>query len=202
MKTKRPIATISYNSELFLQLTLDNLVKDRQIETWAYIRHYAEDDEKKDHIHVFIEPTKSLDTSILLTEFIEPTGAETPPLCCMPFRLSKWQDWYLYSAHNIEYLASKGQYRKHHYAKDMFVFSHEDYYLELIRTIDTRALTASTRFFNAIKDGQTFGEILCSGIVPLQSVLSYQKAYDYMVNHILKERQQSSLENDMQDLCT
>lgn len=71
MKTTRPQSTISYNSMGFLLGVLDNLVEKEFITFYAVIEHQAEEDENKDHIHVYFEPAKTIDTLWLSKQFLE-----------------------------------------------------------------------------------------------------------------------------------
>lgn len=66
MKTTRPIATISFNTEAYLRLKLDELIKAKKITFYAYIPHRKEEDENKDHIHLFLEPNNPLLTFLNL----------------------------------------------------------------------------------------------------------------------------------------
>lgn len=58
MKTIKPISTVSWNTEEFLNKTLDKLVKDHVVLFWFYVKHFAESDEKKEHIHLYIDYLK------------------------------------------------------------------------------------------------------------------------------------------------
>lgn len=121
MNTGKVISTISFNTEPFLQTVLDDLIKADIIEFYAYIRHTAEPEETKDevlkdHLHIFLTPCKRVDTSKLKKLFDEPTNENSIPLKCLPFKLSKFTDWYLYALHNPIYLASKGMVRKYSYS--------------------------------------------------------------------------------------
>lgn len=193
MLTRKPVSTISYNTELFLQGVLNRLISERKIETWQYIRHYPETDETKEHIHLFVEPAKQLDTIDLGVEFLEPVGANIPPLACMPFRNSKYDEWYLYSSHDIDYLQSKLLYREHHYPLELFKSSHDEYFAEKVRVISCRAIKASKRYFEAIDNGFTFEECIRQGLVPLNAVLSYREAYARLYSRIRQEKRKKHL---------
>jgi hypothetical protein len=71
-----------------------------------YICHKGEDGDK-DHIHLRIEPNKSLD-QMDLTEALKqyPEGA-VKPLGVRPWRPSKEEDWLLYAVHDADYLKAK-----------------------------------------------------------------------------------------------
>lgn len=73
MRTSKPISTISYNSPEFLTLKLNEWMKKGLVAYWCFILHKGEtlDDGtvEKDHIHVFIEPNKTVDTLSLQYDF-------------------------------------------------------------------------------------------------------------------------------------
>jgi hypothetical protein len=121
MKTKRLVSTVGYNSPGFLAETLERLVSAGLVEWAHYIHHKAEEDETKDHWHIVLMPSRSVDTSALQRQFqeIDPANPAGKPLGVQPFRFSsKLDDWLLYAVHDKAYLASKGQTRKHHYARE------------------------------------------------------------------------------------
>lgn len=129
MKTSKPISTISFNTPQYLRLKLDELLKCGKISFWAFIQHLPEDDEggKKEHIHLYVEPSKMLQTDDLKREFMEPNPSNpTKPLGCISFISSKFGDWYMYGLHDKRYLASKGQSRKYHYHAEQMISPDED----------------------------------------------------------------------------
>ena len=71
MRTSKPIATISYNSETYLRDKLNELIKSHKISDYMFIKHKAESDERKDHIHLWIKPNTLLDTMDLQKHFTE-----------------------------------------------------------------------------------------------------------------------------------
>lgn len=132
MRTSKPIATISYNSQEFLVAKLEELVKNHKISDWMFINHFAEADEKKDHIHLWIKPNTLLDTMDLQKHFLElDLKNPTKPLKCIDFRLSQVDDFILYTQHYEPYLASKAESREYHYARDDFVYCDEDSFDDL-----------------------------------------------------------------------
>ena len=110
MRTYKPLSTISYNSEKFLVETLEYLIREDCISFWAICYHEAETDEKKAHYHVYIEPTVVLDTQADWFKdcFVEKSKDIEIPLGVMPWRKSRFEDWYLYSKHDLVYLRAKG----------------------------------------------------------------------------------------------
>lgn len=110
MATTKPISTISYNTVPFLKEKLDNWVKAHWIQAYMFIHHKGEDGDK-DHIHLRIEPNKSLDPMNLTEELKEYEPGNNKPLTVRPWRSSKEEDWILYIVHDPEYL-------KIHYGDD------------------------------------------------------------------------------------
>jgi len=179
LKTSKPFATISYNTPNFLFLKLSDLVNKGKLSWFAFVYHYKEEDEKKDHIHVFFIPDGQIDTKPLgdlLREF-DPTHPDQP-LGVLPFQSSKFPDWYLYSSHNTEYLASKGQSRKYHYEKSDFKTSNEDYLTELEHLIDRSKINNITVVREAVENNVPFSSLVKEGRIPVQLINQYQKVYD------------------------
>lgn len=115
MKTSKSISTISYNSVEFLIERCEALRKAKKIEFWFAVQHKAEDDETKDHVHLWLQPACLLQTLDLQEAFIEVVPGDRP-LGCINFNSSKVEDAFLYFLHDEKYLAAKGQSRKYHYS--------------------------------------------------------------------------------------
>lgn len=179
MKTSKPFATISYNSNAFLQAKLDDLITQHSIEFYTFVEHYPEDDETKKHKHLFIVPNGRIDTDQVrsyLTE-IDPLKPTNKPLGVLPCKPSKFADWYLYALHDTRYLASKGQTRKYHYLQSDFTTSDNDFFVEEIHTIDLSKLNRVEALVNAVENNVPFAELVKVGLVPLQQFVGYEKAY-------------------------
>lgn len=132
MRTSKPISTISYNSQDFLKSRLQELYRNHKISDWIFIRHTAEEDEKKDHIHLWIKPNTLIDTMDLQNFLREPDPLNpSKPLGCIDFRSSDIDDWILYCQHFGPYLASKGESREFCYIKQDFVYCDEDTFDDL-----------------------------------------------------------------------
>lgn len=130
MRTSKPISTISYNSKDFLEFKLIELLKNHVISDYMFIYHFREDDETKNHFHVWLSPNKLLDTMDLQNHFIEHDFEHDKPLKCIDFRSSDIDEWILYCMHYAPYLASKGQSREYHYKKEDFSFYDYDTFNE------------------------------------------------------------------------
>ena len=180
VRTTKPISTISYNSPAFLQLKLDELRKAGRLSFWAFIRHQPEDDEggKKYHMHVYIEPSKMLQTDDLRGMFKEfdPENPENPK-GVLKFNNSKFGDWYLYALHDRRYLAQKGQSRRYTYRADEFITSDADDLNCMVKSIDLLSLSPYSAMEDAISQGVTWEEYFSRGTVPIPLVRQWQIAY-------------------------
>ena len=179
MKTSKPFATISYNTDDFLTIHLDNLVQDGFIAFWSFIEHLPEEDETKKHKHLYLVPNGRVDTEQIrnyLTE-IDPSMPLEKPLKCLPCKSSKFADWYLYGLHDVRYLASKGQSRKYHYTQQEFIVSDNDFFVEEVHTIDMSKLNRLDALVNAVDNNVPFELLVRNGVVPLQQYVGYERAY-------------------------
>jgi len=179
MKTSRPFATISYNTSLFLQKKLGHLVATRVLAFYAFVEHYPETDETKRHKHLFIMPNGQYctDNLIDLLAEIDINNPNSPPLGVMPFRASKWDDWYLYACHDIDYLATKGLDRFYHYSQADFITSNDEFFAEMVHTINRRQFKAVPEFIEAVRAGVSFEQLLAKGCVPINQFLQYKALY-------------------------
>lgn len=181
MRTSKPFSTISYNSVDFLKSKLDDYIKRGVLSFYAFVYHYAEDDELKDHIHLYMVPDGQVNTSQFAEDLKEiDLNNLDKPLGIMPIKSSKFADWYLYTCHNAEYLATKGQIRVHHYSNDDFITSNKDYFLEEIHTIDLSKYNKVGVIKDAIKNDIPFQQLVFNGQVPIQQFRYFQEVYNYI----------------------
>lgn len=104
MRTAKAISTISYNSVEFFTMRLKDLIQADIIEYAYFIQHRGENGDK-DHIHAWMMPSKTLQTTDLKAQFNEQDArCPTKPLGCLPFRPSKVGPWIQYALHNPAYL--------------------------------------------------------------------------------------------------
>lgn len=101
--TAKPISTISYNTEQFIERKLEQLYKAKIIVDYRWIKHFGEDGDK-DHIHLIMFPNKRVDTGELQEEFKEVVPSEEKPLGVLPIRTSKEDHWLMYVLHDEDYL--------------------------------------------------------------------------------------------------
>ena len=184
MRTTKPIATISFNTPDFLKLKLNELLKAGRLSFWAFIVHKPEDDEggTKEHCHVYVEPSKMLQTDDLKAELKEfdPEHPEKPR-GCISFNSSRFDPWYLYALHDKRYLASKGQSRRFHYTHDDIVASDYDDLLFKARSIDMVSLSPYADMEDAQRQGFSWAEYFARGTVPLPQVALVERAWNLLM---------------------
>ena len=97
MRTSKPFSTITYNSPDFLKKKMNELIISGDVSFWCFIKHKAEIDEKKDHIHLYVVPAVMFQTDCLKLHLQEPDpGKAGQFLTCISSRSSKtFDDWYL-----------------------------------------------------------------------------------------------------------
>ncbi len=182
MRTSKPFSTISYNSENFLKVKLNELIKNRVLDFWVFIEHAPEEDEKKAHKHLYLIPNGILQTDVLKEYLAEPDPNDPEhPLNCTIFASSKFDDWYLYGLHDKAYLSSKGQSRKYHYVKDQFITSSEEHFGELVRCVDRSKYIGLERVIDAVENNVPFWEMVRLGQIPIQLINQYQYAYEMLM---------------------
>jgi hypothetical protein len=113
--TQKPISTISYNTENFLDRKLKELYDVHIIDYALYIKHKGENDvddftgeiiTDKDHWHIYLHTSKRIDLTSIKKDFneIDIENFNSKPLGCMNFQLSKIGHWLCYAVHKVEYL--------------------------------------------------------------------------------------------------
>ena len=182
MQTAKPISTISFNSLDFCLGTLRQLVDIGRFTAWVAIPHKGEDDDagKKDHIHIYAEPSKRFQTDDLKGFFAERDPLSDKPRSVLPWRSSSFADWYLYCMHDKQYLLRKGLERKYHYKDSDFLASDSDYLRCLIRNITAQDYSILAQMQGAQKAGLTWVQFFSRGSVPVQLVKQYKMCWDIM----------------------
>lgn len=176
--TKLPQSTISFNTPEFLKGKLDTLVTDGKIQSYIYILHNAEEDTKKNHIHLLVVPSSTLNPVTFRKQFIEPSF-NNRDLGCLPFYKSKISDWFLYALHYPPYLTAKGLTRVYNYNIEDFVTNECPEFLEqcFSEACESLVNTRIDTFLGYLSNGGTFGETLAQGLVPPNQVIFYEKLY-------------------------
>lgn len=185
MRTSKPIATISWNTPSFFEGVCGELYDARKISFWAYICHKGEDDEggKKDHIHAYIEPSRTLQTLELRDLYMEPDKEHNKPLGCLDFRPSKFSDWYFYALHDVTYLAGKAMTRKYHYSPDNIRCSDEREMQYRVGSIEytAPAVEKLKRFAVA---GKTWRDVVLSGGVTAGNFHNLEQIWGVLLDAI------------------
>lgn len=169
MRTSKPIAGISYNSDEFLLGKLEELRKQGKIEFACFINHKAEEGEKKDHKHLYIEPAKLIQT-LDIEDFMKEFDPEHPdkPLGCVQLKVSKFDDWYMYCLHDQRYLHEKGLERVYSYDPSDFICTDRDAMNILVGNVrDARKGKLETRLYDLCAAGMQWGAVVSSGLVPI-----------------------------------
>lgn len=167
MKTSKPISTISYNTPDFLKNKLDLLCEDGFISEYFFIEHIGEYGDK-DHIHLYVVPCKSIDTSKFRDNFIEPSALwYEPNLGCMVFTKSDFDNWFLYSLHDERYLQLKHEVKYEHYNIDDIVtnslFNLSRLYKDAIEHI---CVTDNIRILDSLECGFSPTSLIRQGYSP------------------------------------
>lgn len=190
MRTSKPIATISYNTQEYLFYKLEELIKSHKISDYMFINHFAEEDERKNHIHLWIKPNTLIDTMDLQKHFIENNSEDiTKPLKCIDFRVSNIDDWILYGLHLEPYLASKGETRQYHYIKDDIIYHDEDTFEDSYNhALRGSEWAKNNQILQQLNEGQINPtNLIMTGILPL-NMASQINSYLYMKTHYGTER--------------
>lgn len=185
MRTSKPIATISYNTQEFLYAKLEELIRNHKICDYIFINHFAEEDESKNHIHLWIKPNTLIDTMELQKHFLELDPLKpSKPLKCIDFRASHVDDWILYCQHYKPYLASKAESRQYHYTRDDFVYADEDSFEDLYNHAFKGSEWAKrNQILEQLHRGTVNPtELILNGTVPL-NMASQLNAFKYMQSH-------------------
>ena len=191
MKTIKPVSTVTWNTDYFLINKLNELVDDHIILFWFYVKHCAESDEKKEHIHLYIEPDSRIDTNDLRSQFEElpPKDSENKDIIRpLPFTVSKFDTAYLYFTHNKLYLDSHG-YSKQFYNYTDIVTSDEYLLHEKVALIDYYKLEGgkANQVKQAVLCGVSFEDMCLSGMIPVQQIKQYQLFYTMLVSKYSKK---------------
>lgn len=180
MRTSKSISTISYNSASFLRNKLEEWKRNGVIEFAMWVKHDPEEEEKKEHYHVFIKPARLLQTVDLERESEElDIHNLDKPLKMISFRVSKESDWLLYSIHDPSYLAEKGLEKQFVYSFEDINSTCEDTLRDIISHCnDERNSKIEYRLIQLINKGLTWDEIILSGFIPLRYIAGAQIMYN------------------------
>lgn len=169
MNTSAPFSFISYNTENYLLFKLKELYNNHIISDFMFIKHKAEEDEKKDHIHGWVNPNTRIDTITFQFALQEPDPFSDKPLGITNPRKSDIDDWILYTQHYKPYLFSKMEDRKYYYQKSDFVFLDQDTFDENYYHAFHSSDWAKQLQINTLLQDPEFcrADLILNGVLPL-----------------------------------
>lgn len=185
MITSKAITTISYNTENYLTGVLRRLEKNKIIQFRYYIKHNAEIEELKDHIHVYIEPNKRLDSEELRDEFKEKdlSCPSDKPLGVMPFQVcNSFSDFYYYSIHDKHYLASIGENREFNYSLENIICSDIDYLKEKINRMPVPKTMQTIGLYFRARRGEDLTALFIEYRIPMKDRSMYRRSLKEAIN--------------------
>lgn len=177
MRTTKPISTVSFNTAEYLEQKLTELQRAGIIAFWAFMTHLPEEDETKEHHHLFVEPSKMLQTEDLKKEFLEPDPANPLPRGTISWQSSRFDTWYLYALHDRGYLRTLGEDRKFAYRPASFKTSDRDDLNDRARRINLLAISPYQAMEEAQAQGLTWAEFFSRGTIPIQQTLLAKTAW-------------------------
>lgn len=184
MGTQRPLSTISYNSKEFLIMKLNELYQAHTINRWYFIEHKPEEDEKKNHFHVFMMPNKRVDMMELKEFFDESDPDHGKPRCCIAFHYSDLDEWMLYAIHYEPFLTYKHESRIYHYeAQEIEAFCELSLADDFHHALHCSRFAQQNQMLTTIKDYRFCpADLILDGHIPL-SMASQVNALTYMQTH-------------------
>lgn len=186
MKTSQMISNISYNTDDYFAKTIFRLYNDGFIDWCYWIRHRADTDETKDHIHFVLKPSKSIDTVQLGSQFDE-FDILNPgrPLGCT----KKWNkvgtnnldDWLLYAVHDPNYLKSKGQRRNYTYDTSCLQATDRDSLHADWNAINFVKFNRMHILEEAVAQHIPFALLVQDGVIPIAQRAAFEKQYEALI---------------------
>ena len=188
MKTSKPISTISYNTEKFLN-------KETNIQD-------------KNHIHVYLEFADRVDTIKLGEMFLEYENGDlnSKPLKCMPFRVSKSYDALLYNIHHAQYLLQKFEQKEFAYTIDDIVTSDRDYLNQIYSEAMHSDIFKRDRMMKLMDSGVSVAEMCYHGLVNTNQayqMMIFEQLYKrgkYSIDKAIEENRLLDLENPFENV--
>lgn len=195
MKTSKPISTISYNSERFLREKIYYWKECGIIEYGMWILHQPDQDGDKPHYHVYLQPSKLIQTDFLITDSIEIDPSWKPLenyadekekerhekkrfLKMTIFKSSDTSNWILYALHDENYLLQKGLTRNHHYEpSDIITTCDETFYEMLSSAYDFRNNKLEFRIIEGVQEGKSWADMVKSGMIPIRQIAGARLLY-------------------------
>ena len=182
MKTFKPISCITYCSIDYLKSQLNALINMGDIDFWALIFHYKEEELKKDHVHLYIEPVVTVETRDLQFRENELIGS-------MSYEKSKFGHWFYYGLHDKEYCDAHdlGE-KKYRYLASDFITSCPSTFNAMWQSLDKSLyLTPSFNTVNMVKravlNGLSWGYLIANDYIPPNQYNNLHKMYNDLVSY-------------------
>lgn len=156
---------------------LEEFLESKKIQFWAFINHFPDEDDLKEHFHVYVEPFATLDTVPFNDSFVEVVPG-SKPLKCLAWRSSKFSDWYMYCLHDSEYLLYKGLKRNLTYAQDDFIVSDFDEFNHLVHSFDRSAIIGYKALFDHARSGINVADAIDIGVIPYSQMARLVPLYN------------------------
>lgn len=166
MRTRKPISNVGYLSDDYLIAKLDEAISENKISFWCFIRHFGDEDLKKDHVHVYVIPTGTLDTVSFSSKFVEIDPGNPLPLRMLQWQPSKFDDWWLYILHDPDYLEMKRMKRNYRYSQDLVHCSDMEQLEYMISMIDYGNIFSLNKIINAAQGQMSIAQAIKEGIIP------------------------------------
>ena len=167
-------STVGYMSADWADYRLKELCSARKIDDYYVAPHRGElkdfgtdgqkEERDKDHLHIAVRVCSTLaDLEVIRSHLDQSVGEGKPPLGALPFNACKsLDDWLLYSYHDSEYLAFKGEVREFTYEPDILLCRFPDFLERNLSTAKTNVLGSnkSVAVYDALMNGERTREIL------------------------------------------
>ena len=182
MKTSVILSNITWNTPQFFKRAAEELVKAGILDWVHAVPHKAESDEKKEHIHFILKPSKAIDTAWLQMRFTEiPPGEFLPRKPTSDWRKTKnFTDWLLYSLHDKDYLASKLEKHEFSYTLDDCITTDISSLENSYREAKLSGLGPVSKIRRAYELGYKREEFFLSGAIPLSLIGAANTLWDML----------------------
>lgn len=164
------LSTIYYGKNLF---QLSELTSKGYMCFWAAVKHFPETYETKEHFHIYFESDKKLSPSEWKILFTNNTVTIHP---------SKFDEWFLYSSHNKDYLTSKSLSRSYEYNLTMFDSSDRLDFEERVYNVTVPKTAKLASVYRLIKNGYTPQDLLRDGVISPNVYLQIKAIYTDFLN--------------------
>lgn len=178
--TSSLISTICYDDVLDPSVVIKRLRDMESIDFGLWIKHKPDEDDKKEHYHILLQPSSRVDTNLLRNSFFCGSNGDGQSVySCLPFRKTlDINHWLLYSLHDENYLNSKMQERKFHYCiGDLKSTEDEDFICRVYCDAYESSLTLCGKYLELFRRGLTPADIIMQNKVAYNAIGNLYKLY-------------------------